>query len=86
MNIGRIRGVTRIQNRAGWLFVGLSVILILCFTLYPVISSFIMSFQTGKGAEYTFNGLGNFTRLLSDKVFYRHLRIPLSTLFSKFRS
>lgn len=74
MKAGRIKGVTIVQNRSGWLFVGIAVFLVACFTLYPVVSSFFMSFQTGKGAEYTFNGLGNFTRLISDRVFIQALK------------
>ncbi len=74
MKTKRIRGVTVIQNRSGWLFIGLAVILVACFTLYPVVSSFLMSFQTGKGAVYTFNGLGNFKRLLTDTVFLQALK------------
>lgn len=73
MNTKRIRSVTRVQNRYGWFFVGMTVLLVACFSLYPVISSFLMSFQTGKGAVYKFNGLGNFTRLFSDAVFKQAL-------------
>ncbi len=73
MKAQRSRGVEKYQNRSGWLFVGIGLILVAIFTLYPVISSFILSFQTGKGAVYHFNGLDNIKRLFGDKVFRQAL-------------
>ena len=73
MNVRHLRGVEKRQNIHGWLFAALAVVLIVSFSFYPVISSFILSFQTGKGAIYKFNGLGNIVRLLSDTVFKQAL-------------
>lgn len=62
------------DNVYGWAFVAVAVVLIAIFGVYPVVSSFIMSFQTGQGATYHFNGLGNIQRLFGDKVFQAALR------------
>lgn len=70
----RHRGVERFQNMYGWAFIASAFLLIMIFNVYPVISSFILSFQTGKGAVYTFNGLGNIKRLIGDTVFHQALR------------
>jgi len=73
MKAHRSRGVVRYQNRSGWFFVGIGLVLTAIFSLYPVISSFILSFQTGKGAVYHFNGFGNIIRLFGDTVFRQAL-------------
>lgn len=73
MKAHRSRGVVRYQNRSGWLFIGIGLVLTAIFSLYPVISSFILSFQTGKGAVYHFNGFGNIIRLFGDTVFRQAL-------------
>lgn len=73
MKVARRRGVERYQNIYGWSFIAIALVLLIIFNIYPVISSFILSFQTGKGAVYHFNGLGNITRLLGDKVFRQAL-------------
>lgn len=61
------------QKRTGWVFVSLALILVAIFNLYPVVSSFLLSFQTGKGSVYRFNGLGNVIRLAGDTVFLKAL-------------
>jgi len=73
MKAHRSRGVVRYQNRSGWLFIGIGLVLTAIFSLYPVISSFVLSFQTGKGAVYHFNGFGNIIRLFGDTVFRQAL-------------
>ena len=73
MKAHRSRGVVKYQNRSGWLFIGTGLVLTAIFSLYPVISSFILSFQTGKGAVYHFNGFGNIIRLFGDTVFRQAL-------------
>lgn len=60
-------------NRYGWIFVSLAIIFFLIFMLYPVIDSFILSFQKCKGLVREFNGLGNYKRMLSDKLFWKSL-------------
>ena len=60
-------------NRTGWLFVILSVILIVAFVFYPMVQALITSFQTGAGNNLTFTGISNYQRLLTDTTFRKAL-------------
>jgi len=53
----------------GWQFVALPSALILLFSFYPMIQSFILSFQSGKGSVYSYVGIDNYIRLFSDPMF-----------------
>ena len=53
------------------------VALIILFYFYPMLSAFIMSLQSGKGANLSFVGLTNYKRLLSDPVFIQSLKNTL---------
>ena len=55
--------------------------LIFCvFMVYPILNSFILSFQEFKFGEYKFIGLRNYTMLLKDPVFHAALRNTLTYL------
>lgn len=60
----------------GWayLFILAPVLLFLVFTLYPVASAFLMSFQeySVMGSEWI--GTDNYTRMVQDEVFWRSMR------------
>ncbi|MCH6265165.1 carbohydrate ABC transporter permease [Neobacillus citreus] len=56
-----------------YLFLAPAVIFFILFTIYPIISSFILSFQKLEGGAYVFAGLDNYIRLLHDSTFYRAL-------------
>lgn len=56
-----------------YFFIGPAFLLILIFTVYPVISSFILSFQEVRGVEKSFIGFSNYTRLFQDPIFYKSL-------------
>ncbi|MCE7792702.1 sugar ABC transporter permease [Salipaludibacillus sp. CUR1] len=58
---------------APYLFIAPAVILFIIFTVYPVIQSLILSFQTSSGGVSTFAGLDNYRRLFNDPLFYRAL-------------
>ncbi|CAM3620200.1 carbohydrate ABC transporter permease [Marinicrinis lubricantis] len=60
----------------GWAYVFIltPVLLFLIFTLYPVISALIMSFQHYSIMETTWIGLDNYERLVSDDVFWKSMR------------
>lgn len=60
-------------KNAPYFFMGPALLLIIIFTIYPVISSFILSFQEVRGVEKTFVGLSNYTRLFQDPIFYKSL-------------
>ncbi|MRX71483.1 ABC transporter permease subunit [Bacillus lacus] len=57
-----------------YIFIAPAVILFSIFTLYPVISSFILSFQTREAGEYVFAGLDNYIRLFNDPLFFTALK------------
>jgi lactose/L-arabinose transport system permease protein len=57
----------------GWLFIAPALILLGIFMIYPIIWSLWMSFQTGRGMNFSFGGLANIQRLLADTVFLRAL-------------
>ncbi|MBN9345681.1 MAG: sugar ABC transporter permease [Devosia sp.] len=57
----------------GWLFIAPALILLGIFMIYPIIWSLWMSFQTGRGMNFSFGGLANIQRLFADTVFLRAL-------------
>lgn len=61
--------LARSEQINGWLFVAPSVLLIGIFLVYPIIWSLWMSFQVGKGMNFTFGGLTNIIRLTNDPIF-----------------
>ncbi|MEK5379912.1 carbohydrate ABC transporter permease [Niallia sp. FSL W8-0635] len=56
-----------------YIFVGPALLLFIAFTVYPIIASFLLSFQTKVAGVYTFSGFANYTRLFSDPLFYKAL-------------
>ncbi|GGD12955.1 carbohydrate ABC transporter permease [Pontibacillus salipaludis] len=61
-------------KRFPYLFIAPAVILFCIFTVYPIISSFILSFQEMEGGQYVFAGLENYKRLLNDSIFWTALK------------
>lgn len=68
-------------------------VFVLVFSYVPMIQAFILSLKTGKGANLTFNGLANYTRMLKDSVFwetigntlfYAVIQIPIMIILSLF--
>jgi len=60
-------------KNAPYFFIGPAFLLILIFTVYPVLSSLILSFQQVRGVETTFVGMANYSRLIHDPIFYKSL-------------
>lgn len=58
---------------APYLFLAPAVILFLSFTVYPILSSLILSFQRLDGGQYHFVGFSNYSRLFHDSVFLKAL-------------
>ena len=54
----------------GWSFIILAVLMIVIFYFYPMIQALVLSFQTGTGANLSFNGMANYKRLLTDSMFW----------------
>src|ERR1041385_2853382 len=59
--------------RTAWLLIAPSLLVILGITLWPVISTFVLSFfnaPTGINQVRTFVGLGNYMEMLKDQLFW----------------
>ncbi|MEH7219499.1 carbohydrate ABC transporter permease [Bacillus toyonensis] len=56
-----------------YFFIAPAVLLFAIFTVFPVVSSFILSFQHSVDGEYVFSGLSNYMRLLGDEIFLKAL-------------
>src|ERR1043165_2385679 len=59
--------------RTAWLLIAPSLLVILGITLWPVISTFILSFfnaPTGINQARTFVGFGNYVEMLKDQLFW----------------
>jgi lactose/L-arabinose transport system permease protein len=54
-------------------FIAPAVILFLVFTVYPIFSSLLLSFQTFEAGEYIFTGFDNYIRLFQDGIFHKAL-------------
>ncbi|PFP31370.1 lactose ABC transporter permease [Bacillus sp. AFS073361] len=87
---------TRLKNNIiGWSFVIIAAVMILLFYFYPMIQALILSFQTGVGANLTFTGIDNYTRLFKDPTFlttvkntviYLIIQVPVMILLALFLS
>jgi lactose/L-arabinose transport system permease protein len=56
-------------NRWGWFFILPAALLIFIFSFYPMINAFILSLQSGLGANLRFSGIRNYYRLFHDTTF-----------------
>jgi lactose/L-arabinose transport system permease protein len=65
--------VIRREHINGWLFIAPALILLGIFLIYPILWSLWMSFQTGRGMNFSFGGLANIQRLMQDTVFLHAL-------------
>ena len=63
----------RREHINGWLFIAPALVLLGIFMIYPIIWSLWMSFQTGRGMNFSFGGFANIQRLTQDPVFLRAL-------------
>lgn len=70
---GKGKAVGRGEQVNGWLFVAPALILLGIFMIYPILWSLWMSFQVGKGMNFSFGGWANILRLTKDPVFIRAL-------------
>ncbi|MED1203385.1 carbohydrate ABC transporter permease [Heyndrickxia acidicola] len=50
-----------------------AILLFAVFTVYPIVSSFILSFQKSVSGTYVFAGLDNYKRLIHDEIFWKAL-------------
>ena len=54
----------------GWSMVMIASVLVLAFSYIPMIQAFLLSLQTGKGANLKFSGLDNYIRMIHDSTFW----------------
>ena len=66
------------QKAAGWIFLAPASIMIAIMSFYPMIRAFIISLQTGAGANMRFADpiFSNYKRILADKVFQQSIANP----------
>lgn len=86
----------RVKNAViGWSFVIFATVMIFLFYFYPMVQALILSFQTGVGANLTFTGIDNYTRLFKDPTFlttvkntviYLIIQVPVMILLALFLS
>ncbi len=85
--------IKRFLTDYGWcyIFIALPVILFTCFTLYPLIRSFVMSFQEYNVLHSTWVGLHNYKQVFNSSLFRRSLintliytvgTVPINVLLS----
>lgn len=61
-------------NLTGWGFLLPAMLLIVTFSLYPMVNAFISSLKTGTGVQLTFSGLSNYIRAFQDDVFVQSIK------------
>lgn len=83
------------RKKVGWLFVIISVIAITIFNFYPMVQAFLLSFQSGMGANLEYVGFDNWQRLFGDPTFiaaltntsiYLLIQVPLMIVLALFFS
>ena len=50
--------------------ISIAAVCVMVFSYVPTASAFLLSFQTGKGANLQFNGFANYIRLINDGTFW----------------
>ncbi|MEF9895855.1 MAG: arabinose transporter permease, partial [Clostridia bacterium] len=60
----RMRALLPNQKSAPYYFIAPLFIIFSLFIVYPIVDSFIMSFQTFKAGKYLFAGLDNYATLV----------------------
>lgn len=64
----------RREARLGWLYISPWIAGLLIFTLYPIVSSLVMSFtRAGEGGALSFIGVENFAAAFREPVFWKSL-------------
>lgn len=63
----------RTKGYVPYLFLAPALILFAIFMIYPIITSFLYSFQSNQSGEMVYSGLANYKRLFSDHIFWKAL-------------
>jgi ABC-type sugar transport system permease subunit len=71
----RRRGLTQRRRRAGWLYLSPALVVLVALLGFPIIQSFLLSFQSVRAADGlfggTWTGLANYQKLLDDPAVVR---------------
>jgi multiple sugar transport system permease protein len=71
----RSRGLTQRRRRAGWLYLSPALVVLVALLGFPIIQSFLLSFQSVRAANGlfggTWTGLANYQKLLDDPAVVR---------------
>ena len=67
-------------NIVGWLFVIPFAVAFSIFTIYPIISSLLLTFQDVRGLNAKWVGITNYQKLLTDELFLKSLQNTLMFL------
>ncbi|MFV0379255.1 MAG: carbohydrate ABC transporter permease [Anaerorhabdus sp.] len=62
------------NNKSAWFFLLPTLFLVGVFSIYPLIRTFIMSFQSGRLGNMDFNGIRNYQVVLSDPKFHAAMK------------
>lgn len=75
-SVPRASRVARFWRDYGWayMFILAPVLLFLIFTLYPVLTALVMSFQKYNIMNSTWVGLDNYERLVKDETFWKSIK------------
>lgn len=80
------RSLEEKRNRQGWIYVSLSIVLIVLFVFYPMFQAFLTSLKSGQANDLQFVGFDNYRKMLTDAtfkkaagntVFYLALQVPI---------
>lgn len=71
------QGIRR-ERYLGYLFVAPMLIFLLLVVLFPLASVFVTSLYRESGVNVRFVGLGNYTRLVDDELFWNGLRVSVA--------
>ncbi len=64
----------KMNKKIGWAFVIIPIILVSLFSFYPMFNAFLTSLKSGMGANLSYVGFDNYTRLYQDPVFIEALK------------
>lgn len=79
------------ENASGWLFIAAAMIIFIIFTLYPVVSAVITSFQKYKPVGSEWLGFKNYSDAIKNSLFWKSIKntvlytaavVPLSLLIA----
>lgn len=65
------------ERLAGWIFLIPAVLLIAIFLFYPMLKAFVLSLQTGVGANTTWSGTFNYQRMFKDRTLLTSIKNTL---------